>query len=112
MYHRFCQSSYVMFVKFADPKDVPKKHDENMGGAREKELPAKPCGQTIEVYGLNSSTRSSDVIQYFEGLCQGRVDDVRRDPKMNVTYVTFERKTGGCHTILTIFLLLNALTFI
>ena len=72
-----------------------------MGGAREKELPAKPCGQTIEVSGLSPSTRSFEVIMYFEGLCQGTVDDVRRDPKTNVTYVTFERNTGACHTILT-----------
>ena len=101
MYHGLCQSSSVMFVKFADPKPVSRKRDDNMGGAREKETPAKPCGQTIEVYGINSSTRSSDVIQYFEGHCRGRVDDVFRDAKTNVIYVTFERNTGGYHTILT-----------
>ena len=70
-------------------------------GAREKETTAKPCGQTIEVSGLSHSTRSSDVVMYFEEQSRGRVDNVRRDPKTNVTYVTFERNTGGYHTILT-----------
>ena len=99
MYHRFCKFSSVMFVKFADPKDVPRQRDENVGGAREKETPAKPCGQTIEVSGLSPSTRSTDVIRYFEEQCRGRVDDVHRDSKTNVTYVTFEKNTGGSHTI-------------
>ena len=101
-----------MFVKFADPRDVPRKCDENVGGARQKETPAKSCGQTIEVYGLSPSTRSTEVIVYFEGLCRGRVDNVHRDDKMNVTYVTFERNAGGYLTISNKKLLLNAVTFI
>ena len=85
-----------MFVKSADPRDTAGKHDKSMTGVTENidHAGKESCGLTIEVHGLKSTTRASDVIKYFEEQCGGQVDGIQRDTNTNVIFVTFERKTG------------------
>ena len=85
-----------MVIKSADPRDTAGKDDKRMTGANEKINHAgkESCGLTIEVHGLKSTTRPSNVIRYFEEQCGGQVDGIQRDTKTNVIYVTFETKTG------------------